>query len=421
VQFSAPEYSATEGCVQTLITINRSGKVDGITTARFFAENGTATQRGDFTFAARIIRFAPGETSKQIPVLITDDAYAEGVETARLRLADVRGGSLGSLSAATLEIIDNDVTDSSVNPIDDPLNFVGQQYHDFLNRQSDTDGQAFWTREITACGSDQQCIEAKRVMVSAAFYISIEFQQTGYLVERIYKASYGDAQAASTWNGSHQLAVPVIRLDEFLSDTQQIGEGVTVLKPGWEQALENNTRAFTEDFVQRSRFMSAFPSTMTPAEFVDQLNRNAGNPLSSAKRDQLVSDLSTGAMNRAQILRAVAEDPDLSRAEFNRAFVLMQFFGYLRRNPNNAPDSDYTGYDFWLSKLNNFNGNFVEAEMVKAFISSSEYRERFQGGAAQGNQLGSIAMQQQTGWKEGMARSLCFSFSPALVRAFVPG
>ena len=99
----------------------------------------------------------------------------------------------------------------------------------------------------------------------------------------------------------------------------------------------------------------------------------------------------------------------------------MQFFGYLRRNPNNAPDSDYTGYDFWLSKLNNFNGNFVEAEMVKAFISSSEYRERFQGGAAQGNQLGSVAMQQQTGWKEGRARSLCFSFSPVLVRAFAPG
>jgi hypothetical protein len=160
---------------------------------------------------------------------------------------------------------------------------------------------------------------------------------------------------------------------------------------------------------------------MTPAEFVDQLNRNGGSPLSSAERDQLVNDLSTGAKSRAQVLRAVAEDSDLARAEFNRAFVLMQYFGYLRRNPNNAPDSDYTGYEFWLTKLDNFSGNFVNAEMVKAFINSSEYRERFQGGAARGNQLGSVAMQQQTGWKEGMARSLCFSFSPALVRAFVFG
>jgi hypothetical protein len=85
----------------------------------------------------------------------------------------------------------------------------------------------------------------------------------------------------------------------------------------------------------------------------------------------------TNAKARAQVLRSVAEDPDLNSAEFNRAFVLMQFFGYLRRNPNDAPDSDYTGYDFWLTKLNQFNGNFVNADMVKAFINSSEYRQRF--------------------------------------------
>jgi hypothetical protein len=74
---------------------------------------------------------------------------------------------------------------------------------------------------------------------------------------------------------------------------------------------------------------------------------------------------------------AVAEDSDLNHAESNRAFVLMQYFGYLRRNPNEGRDADYTGYDFWLSKLNEFNGNFVNAEMVKAFIVSGEYRQRF--------------------------------------------
>jgi hypothetical protein len=73
---------------------------------------------------------------------------------------------------------------------------------------------------------------------------------------------------------------------------------------------------------------------MTPAQFVDTLNANAGNPLSPAERNQLVNDLSTNAKTRAQVLRAVAEDRDLVTAEFNRAFVLMQFFGYLRRNPN---------------------------------------------------------------------------------------
>ena len=121
---------------------------------------------------------------------------------------------------------------------------------------------------------------------------------------------------------------------------------------------------------------TAFPSSLTPAQFVDKLNTNAGNPLSQSERDQLVSDLSTNAKTRAQALRAVAEDPDLNTAEFNRAFVLMQYFGYLRRNPNDAPDSDHTGYDFWLQKLNQFGGDFRTAEMVKAFITSLEYRAR---------------------------------------------
>jgi hypothetical protein len=72
----------------------------------------------------------------------------------------------------------------------------------------------------------------------------------------------------------------------------------------------------------------------------------------------------------------VAENTTLNSQEFNRAFVLMQYFGYLRRNPNDAPDSDFSGYNFWLNKLNSF-GNFIDAEMVKAFILSSEYRQRF--------------------------------------------
>ena len=103
----------------------------------------------------------------------------------------------------------------------------------------------------------------------------------------------------------------------------------------------------------------------------------AGNPLSSSERDQLVSDLTSGAKTRGQVLRAVAEDSDLTNSEFNRAFVLMQYFGYLRRNPNDAPDSDYTGYDFWLTKLNQSGADFVNGEMVKAFIVSGEYRHRF--------------------------------------------
>jgi hypothetical protein len=261
--------------------------------------------------------------------------------------------------------------------IDDPQTFVCQHYHDFLNRAPDAGGLAFWTNEISSCGSNQACLELKRINVSGAYFLSIEFQQTGYLVERVYKSAYGNANGASILGGAHQLGVPIVRLNEFLSDTQRIGQGVIVGQSGWELVLENNKQAFTAEFVQRSRFTTALPASLTPAQFVDTLNSNAGNPLSPSERNQLVSNLTGGAMNRAQVLRALAEDPDLVNGESNRAFVLMQFFGYLRRNPNDTPDSDYTGYDFWLTKLNQFNGNFQNAEMVKAFITSNEYRQRF--------------------------------------------
>jgi hypothetical protein len=84
------------------------------------------------------------------------------------------------------------------------------------------------------------------------------------------------------------------------------------------------------------------------------------------------------ADGRAAVLAAVIDDTDFKNAEFNRAFVLMQYFGYMRRNPFDIPDTDFTGYDFWLGKLNQFNGDYIRAEMVKAFISSDEYRARFQ-------------------------------------------
>jgi hypothetical protein len=116
---------------------------------------------------------------------------------------------------------------------------------------------------------------------------------------------------------------------------------------------------------------------MTNAEYVDALNANAGGVLSTAERNQLVIDLTSGAKTRAQVLHAVAEDAEFTTAHFNRAFVLTQYFGYLRRNPNDAPDMDFGGYNFWLAKLDQFNGNFIQAEMVKAFLVSIEYRQRF--------------------------------------------
>ncbi|HSS18622.1 MAG TPA: hypothetical protein VLL54_00855 [Pyrinomonadaceae bacterium] len=261
------------------------------------------------------------------------------------------------------------------NRIDDPQFFVAQHYRDFLNREPDASGLAFWINEITSCGTDSQCLEVKRIQVSAAFFLSIEFQETGYLVYKFYKASYGNLPGAP---------VP-LRFNEFLPDTQQIGNGVEVGIGNWQAKLEANKQAFAAAFVARSSFTSAYATSLTPAQFVDMLYANAGvaSP-PSAERTAAINEFG-GAGNtadnaaRARALRRVAENATLHQQELNRAFVLMQYFGYMRRNPYDPPEPtlDYQGYNFWLGKLNQFNGNYRDAEMVKAFLVSGEYRQRF--------------------------------------------
>src|SRR5437868_8343163 len=109
--------------------------------------------------------------------------------------------------------------------IDDSDFFVEYQYIDFLSRMPDQSGFDFWTGNINNCTPKPSCTDAQRVNTSAAYFLSIEFQQTGYLVERMYKAAYGDATGTSTIGGTHQLSVPLVRFNEFLPDTQQIGQG----------------------------------------------------------------------------------------------------------------------------------------------------------------------------------------------------
>jgi hypothetical protein len=281
------------------------------------------------------------------------------------RADDVVGQALTGLSFGALP----------PNSIDDPQFFVIQHYRDFLNREPDASGLSFWINEITSCGTNSQCIQVKRVNVSAAFFLSIEFQETGYLVYRFYKAAYDNLPGAP---------VPV-RLNEFLPDTQQIGNGVVVGVGNWQTLLENNKKDFAAQFVARSRFTSAYPNSSTPAQFVDLLFGNAGVIPSSTERTAAINEFggattSGDAAARGRALRRVAENSTLGQQELNRAFVLMQYFGYLRRNPNDPPEFglNFDGYNFWLGKLNQFNGNFVDAEMVKAFLTSIEYRQRFE-------------------------------------------
>jgi hypothetical protein len=246
------------------------------------------------------------------------------------------------------------------NDIDDSNFFVEQQYQDFLDREPDDSGLAFWKGEIERCGGDDACVQRARVNTSGAFFLSIEFQETGYMLYRFQKETTGQMP----------------RRKDFLVWMQQAAQGLVVGQAGWEQKLEDNKRRVADDWVSRPDFHARFDA-MTDDQFVDALFRNAGVRPPEAERKGLVEGLRAGLETRATVLRKVADDAQFKQQEQNPAFVLMQYFGYLHRNPDEGADTDMSGFNFWLKKLEDNGGDFREAEMVRAFIESAEYRARF--------------------------------------------
>ena len=393
IQFGAATFAASEGSNgAATITVTRTGDTSGTSTVAYRVGDLTAKQKTDFTFAAGTLTFAPGETSKGFQVVITEDAFAEGTETADLILSDVLGAVSGAQSAATLQIADNDVSNGTTNPIDSVEGFVRQQYLDFLNREPDAAGFQFWTttlqNNLAACGTANtpaagKCRSVARARVSEAFFLSIEFQQTGYLVYLMYVTALDPA--------ARPRGLP--RYSEFVRDTQTVGRDIVVGQAGFEQKLEDNKVAFAREFVSRPEFKARYDALTTAATFVDALYTNAGLTATrtTQERNAAIAAFGTGdADGRARALRSVAGTRDLFFREFNKAYVLMQYFGYLRRNPDDAPDSNFNGYDFWLAKLNLFSGDYRQynsaeailvparqADMAEAFINSSEYRGRF--------------------------------------------
>ena len=295
------------------------------------------------------------------------------VETFSVSLSNPINVTLGTLNSATINITSDDGA-SVPNPVRwdanfDSTFFVRQHYVDFLSREPDAAGLAFWKNQIDECETrpapeQQPCREVRRINVSAAFFLSIEFQQTGYLVYRAHQAAFNTAENLSLRN--------------FLADAREVGRGFIVGQGDWQARAEANKVAFFREFVLRQQFINQYQG-MTNSQYVDALNGNTGTSLTAGERDALVAGLDAGTQTRATALRAVAENQEFGRRHFNRAFVLMQYFGYLRRNPPDPPEPtlDFAGFNFWLTKLNQFGGNFVNAEMVKAFITSTEYQQRF--------------------------------------------
>ncbi|HXM36722.1 MAG TPA: M12 family metallo-peptidase, partial [Pyrinomonadaceae bacterium] len=345
MQFNAANYPVNEGAGSVVVTVTRPGDVSAAASVDYATSNGTASVGSDYAAAAGTLHFAAGDAVKTFPIFIIDDAYVEGPETINVALSNPTGGALGAQSSATVTIIDNDVAPPSGNPLEGAQFFVRQHYLDFLNRDADQAGLSYWTSSLTNCGGNAVCLNAGHTSVSAAFFIESEFQETGYYVYRIYKAGLGRR--------------PVF--DEFAADRSRV-----VGNPD----LAASKQALAADFVTRSAFVVQYPVSIAPELYLDQLNANTAGSLTQAERDTLVNGMKSGTETRATVLQKVAENQLFRQREYNSAFVSMQYFGYLRRDP------DQGGYNFWLNVLNgstpvNFRG------MVCSFLTATEYQLRF--------------------------------------------
>ena len=382
VQFAQASYTVQEDITFVTVAVTRTGDVTGAATIDFETSSGTANERSDYTTALGTLRFAAGETSQTFDLLISEDSYTEGTEAFTVVLSNPTGGaSPGSPSIATVQITD-DAAEPATNAIDDASTFVGQHYHDFLNRQHDIPGLAFWTNEITLCGADAACTDFKRISVSGAYFVSIEFQGTGFKVIRIYKSTFDDSTARPR-------GLP--RYREFLRDMREIQRGVVVGVGNWEQQLQANMLDFARAWVQKPEVLAALPADLSAEQFVDRLFQNVEVTPAPAERDAARAAFGAGGTEgRARALLSVIDSGAAFNKQFNCAFVLMQYFGYLRRNPDDSPDTSFAGFDFWLSKLDSFTPpgedvrdeltarrRIFRAEMVRAFLISGEYRRRF--------------------------------------------
>ncbi|HVF42817.1 MAG TPA: carboxypeptidase regulatory-like domain-containing protein, partial [Pyrinomonadaceae bacterium] len=367
VEFTTTAVSVGEGVGTLEVTVARGGDASEEVSAVYEIQSGTALRAADLVGSAGRVTFAPGETTKTFTIFITDDALVEGAESFSVALTPEGDAVLGGRSTLAVTISDNDNDPAAANPVDDAEFFVRQHYRDFLGRDPDASGLAFWTEQIRRCGADAACREAARINVSAAFFLAIEFQQSGFFSYKAYRAAYGRMPE---------------RLREFTLDAREISQGIVVGAADWESKLETHKRTYVSEFVARAEFERQFPLALTPAQFVAALDANAGDSLTAAESEAAAAEFA-GAANtedleaRARVLRLVVDNGAFHRRETNPAFVLMQYFGYLRRAPDDPPNTNLDGFNFWLKKLDDNGGDFKRAEMVKAFLSSDEYRKRF--------------------------------------------
>jgi CSLREA domain-containing protein len=405
LRFSSENYSVAEGGGFKAITVERSGDTSRAVTVDYASSDhsnpadflpctspgvGFASSRCDFTTAIGTLRFAAGETSKTFNVLTSQDNYVEGPESLSLTLSNPTGGAVFGVPQTSTLSITGDATEPASNPIDTSSEFVRSQYHDFLNREPDAPGLAFWTDNIEKCNDPArrpvgqtaaQCIDKQRESTAVAFFSSPEFQMTGGFVYRLYK---GSLTGLPNYDGGSAGRFPTSL--EFMRDVSQVSEGIVVNNQISGAVVEANRNRLTEEFVLRPEFVAKYGG-LNNTLYVLELFNTTGIAATTAEKQTLIDALTNRVETRASVLRKVVDGTVVlseSNVQFTttygeafynqenrRVFVYMEYAGYLRRNPDQA------GFVFWLGKLNTYNGDPFAAEMVRAFILSPEYRQRF--------------------------------------------
>ncbi|HKO99188.1 MAG TPA: S8 family serine peptidase [Pyrinomonadaceae bacterium] len=357
VNFSALDYGFGEGSGRATVTVNRTGDLYSVVTIRYVttdgaelrecnAADGLASSRCDYATTVGTLRFEAGESSKTIYIPIVNDAYAEGNETFSIFLDNPTGIiSVGQRGSAQITIQDDETTNTA-NPIDDTDFFIRQQYIDFLGREPDPGGLSGWRNVLNKCGTTiaQPC---DRTEVSAGFFRSEEFQSRGYFIYRFFSVL-----------GRIPLS------EEFYPDFAKVSGFLTNAE------LEANKAAYVHEVMSRTDFRAKYGSSETnPTAFVEALLQTVGLPAHPAKQTWVNTLTWNNTMQtRGEVLRQLVESPEVFNKYYNEAFVIMQYFGYLRR----TADASYLN---WIQTMNSNGGDY--RIMINGFMNSSEYRRRF--------------------------------------------
>jgi endonuclease G len=345
------------GDSSTAISVDYTTSDQSGTTPCQSSGNGAASERCDYATAAGTLRFAAGEQAKTIQIPIINDAYVETSEAFLISLRNPQGAVFGAITSASVTINSDDFQTATQNPIDDQAFFIREQYIDFLGRPPEDAGFQFWMSRMNQCPQGQVC---DRIDTSQRFFQSDEFQERGFYVYRLYDAVLG--------------RLP--RYTEFVSDVARLN--------GFQTPAEQRQSkdAYLLDFINRTDFRALYGQylstdglTATDATgFVNAISARAG--ITPASKQTLINNLQSGARTPAQTIEDFILTPEISAVGtkfYDRGFITMQYFGYLRRDPEQA------GFDFWVAQLIGPNAPHRQDYrfMVGGFINSDEYRFRF--------------------------------------------